>query len=116
MKIFEGKSPNERNKIIAAAVLGVLSIGSLAFAFGPGLFAGSTTTVKVEKGNPTPKAADVIKPVDTSSLSLPSQSEQDFIGMTTPVVYDPSVLGGPDPGRNIFAFYEPPPPTPFVPT
>jgi len=30
---FEGKSPNERNKIIVAIVLGVFALGSLFIAF-----------------------------------------------------------------------------------
>lgn len=47
---------------------------------------------------------------------MPSQDEQDFVYTTVPVVYDPMRQYAPDPGRNIFAFYEPPPPTPYVPT
>jgi len=47
---------------------------------------------------------------------MPSQNEQDFTYQTTQVDYRPGASGAPDPGRNIFAFYEPPVPTPYVPT
>jgi hypothetical protein len=47
---------------------------------------------------------------------MPSQADQQFAYVTTPVVYIPGSFGTPDAGRNIFAFYEPPPPTPWVPT
>jgi len=41
---------------------------------------------------------------------MPSQGEQQFVYETTPVDYRPGGIGAPDAGRNIFAFYEPPPP------
>jgi len=47
---------------------------------------------------------------------LPTATEQDFVYQTTPVVYNPGGVSLPDPGRNIFAFYEPPPPCPTCPT
>lgn len=47
---------------------------------------------------------------------MPSQEQQFFEGSTTPVVYNPNTFGAPDPGRNIFAFYEPPKATPWVST
>jgi hypothetical protein len=115
MKLFEGKSANERNKIIAASVLGFLAIISLFFAFGRGMFTSSATSVTVASASPTPKSA--ASPNATANdFKLPSKSEQDFQSVTTPVVYDPNQHWAPDPGRNIFAFYEPPPPTPYVPT
>jgi hypothetical protein len=115
MKLFEGKSANERNKIIAAAVLGVLAIVSLFLAFGRGFFTSSATSVTVSAGSPTPKPT-ASPQVAANDFKLPTKSEQDFIDVTTPVVYDPMMHYAPDPGRNIFAFYEPPPPTPYVPT
>jgi hypothetical protein len=38
---------------------------------------------------------------------MPTVTEQEFEYQTQPVVYNGN-SGGPDPGRNIFAFYEPP--------
>ncbi|MEO8650195.1 MAG: IPT/TIG domain-containing protein [Acidobacteriota bacterium] len=114
MKIFDAKSPNERNKIIAALVLGVLALGSLAFAFGPGLFSSSSSSATV-KVSPTPKAS--VAPNSTAAeRKMPTQGEQDFEYVTTAVVYNPQMHSAPDAGRNIFAFYEPPPPTPYSPT
>jgi hypothetical protein len=119
MKLFEGKSPAERNKIIAAIVLGVASVTSLYLAFGSSFFGGSKTTVTVS-ASPTPR------PVSTRELrevQMPSQQEQYFDWQTTPINYVPGRLVAPDAGRNIFAFYEPPVPcrgaecpTPIPPT
>lgn len=112
MKLFEGKSPTERNKIIVALVLGalsVLAIGNLIFQ----PFGGSKKTVTVNL-SPTPTAAPN-RTGDTVVTPLPKQSEINSIYTTIPVAmqYPP---GGGDAGRNIFAFYEPPIPTPFSPT
>lgn len=103
MNLFAGKSSTERNKIIAALVLGVLSLGALFFAFGPSFSSGTKITVTA---SPTPKPASA---VPTDPVKMPPQSEQYFGYTTTPVVYN-GVLSAPDSGRNIFAFYEPPPP------
>ena len=113
MKIFEGKTPAERNKLIAAIVLGVMATLALSYTFG-GMFFSSkkkpTVTVSVSP-TPTPKTSAA---GDTQNASLPSQEDQNFGYQTTPVVYNPDKFYAPDPGRNIFAFYEPPPPTPYV--
>ena len=45
-----------------------------------------------------------------------SLGEQEQIWGSTPVNYRPGVFDAPDPGRNIFAFYEPPPPCLDCPT
>lgn len=111
MNVFEGKSPAERNKIIIAVVLAVLALASLYFAFGESLFGSSTkVTVKV-----APKPS--VTPVKSGAPDkMPSLGEQDFAYTTTPIVYNPGMNSAPDPGRNIFAFYEPPVPTPYSPT
>ena len=106
--------------MIAAIVLGVLALGALFFAFG-GSFFSSTTRVTVT-ATPTPKPAASV-PLNPRDVTMPSQDAQTFWYTTTPVAYN-GVMSGPDPGRNIFAFYEPPqpcgsasnpcPPTPIV--
>ncbi len=129
MGLFEGKSKSERNKIIAAAVLGVVSLITLYFAFGRSLFGGSTTTATVTiKVSPTPTPKPGVSV--TVNRALPTDGEQDFVYQTTAVVY-PGSISAPDAGRNIFAFYEPglkcrgadcpsptvpPPPTPKPPS
>src|SRR5436305_12582027 len=111
-----GKNSNERNKIIAAIVLGVVALTALYLAFGRNIFSGSTTiAVGV---TPTPKPA--ASPSSNKRASaLPSQEEEALNFTTEPIVYKPNRYGS-EPGRNIFAFYEtakpcpecPPPPTP----
>jgi hypothetical protein len=112
MKIFEGKSPAERNKIIAAIVIGTLALLALGnLIFSP--FSGSKKTITVNV-SPTPTATASTKS-DSVVTAMPKQSEIDTAYLSTPVFvqYPPSAS---DAGRNIFAFYEPPIPTPFSPT
>lgn len=113
MAVLEGKSPSERNKLIAAVVLGVLALVALFMAFGP-RFGGSSTTVSVTT-SPTPRPASSPRGGDLGPVTMPSKAEQD-LGYMVPVVYRPEHFGAPDAGRNIFAFYEPPPPCPGCPT
>jgi hypothetical protein len=108
MGLFEGKTPTERNKMIVAAVLGVIALASLWFAFGPSLSGGPKTTVTVT-GTPTPTPRTVPGTATRVEVALPSMQDQQFVYETTPVSYRGPV-SAPDAGRNIFAFYEPPPP------
>jgi hypothetical protein len=114
MKLFEGKSPTERNKIIAAIVIGALAVLALGnMIFSP--FSGSKKNITVNL-SPSPTAsASPNRNGDTVVTALPKQNEIDAVYISTPVVvqYPPSAS---DAGRNIFAFYEPPVPTPFSPT
>jgi hypothetical protein len=112
MKVFEGKTQSEKIKMIAAVVLGVLAIFALYLAFGPSF--GGKTVVKAG-ASPTPKASPSPSP-NAADLKLPPISEQENIWTVTPIDYNGGATAAPDAGRNIFAFYEPPPPTPFSPT
>jgi hypothetical protein len=116
MDLFKGKSPSERNKVIAAIVLGVLAFAALAFAFGPGLFRSSSTSAKVSVDATGKQTSTTATQAAPGQFRMPSQDEQLFDYGTTPIAYRPGVYGAPAPGRNIFAFYEPPPPTPYSPT
>lgn len=107
MKFLEGKTPTERNKLIAAALLGVVALIALYLAFGRSLVGGSSTTASK---SPTPRPS--VTPRNVDDRPLPTVAEQDFVYQTTPIDYRPGDSGAPDPGRNIFAFYEPPPPCP----
>ncbi|HTK25409.1 MAG TPA: hypothetical protein VL327_02530 [Pyrinomonadaceae bacterium] len=110
MNLFDGKSKQERNKIIAALVLGVLALVSLFFAFGPSLTGGGSTTATVNVP-PAPSPSASAKTA-ADNFALPTQEQQTFDYQTTPVVYTPGSVSTPDAGRNIFAFYEPPKPCP----
>ncbi|MBX3297728.1 MAG: hypothetical protein KF762_18680 [Acidobacteria bacterium] len=100
----------ERNKMIAAIVLGVLALATLYMAFGPS-FSGSRAQTT---STPTPTPRRSPSP-GSQQNNGPSPDAVIFEYQSTPVVYTPGLFGAPDPGRNIFAFYEPPPPTPYVP-
>ena len=114
MKLFEGKSPAERNKIIAALVLGVLSLGSLWIAFGGSIFS-RKTSVTVSTSSPTPKPS--LSPNSNRNDSqMPSPDELELAYVNSEINYTVTRFNAPDAGRNIFAFYEPPPPTPYSPT
>lgn len=99
--------------MIAAAVLGVLALISLYYAFGRSLF--SSPKKAATTATPKPSATPA-QNTETADQPMPSQNEQDFVYATTPVVYNPGMNSAPDAGRNIFAFYEPPVPTPYSPT
>ena len=113
MQILAGKTPTERNKIFAAAGLGSLALIALFWAFGPSF--GSKAKVIA----PTPSAVKVSsspKPETPGKFDTPSDVQQNFAYSTTEVVYRGMTSTGPDAGRNIFAFYEPPPPGLNIPT
>jgi len=112
MAVLAGKTTTERNKIIAAILLGVLAIFALYFAFGRSLFGSGSTAAK---GSPTPKI-NVTVTSNPDKFKVPTAEEQNFNEITTAINYTPGGFGAPDAGRNIFAFYEPPPPTPYSPT
>lgn len=108
----EVTSPADRNKLIAAIVLGALALIALFFAFGPSIGGGSTSvSVSV---SPTPRAGTSPRS-QVGPVTMPSQADQN-LGYMIPVVYSPADLRAPGPRRNIFAFYEPPLPCPDCPT
>lgn len=98
--------------MIAAVVLGVVALIALYLAFGRSLF-GPSTSAKVTV-SPTPKRN--VTAQNNGDNIMPTASEQEFDYQTTPVNYVPGNAYAPDAGRNIFAFYEPPAPTPYSPT
>ncbi len=111
MKLFEGKSPAERNKVIALIVLGALVAVVIGYNV-MNLYPSRKTNVSVSSSaSPTPTGS----PKNNSDrAALPNNEEINFQYATTPIVYSPGNFYAPDAGRNIFAFYEPPPPTPYV--
>jgi hypothetical protein len=113
MNLLAGKTRQEKIKIAAAAVLGVLAILFLYMAFGRDMFGGKT--VAKAGSTPTPKPSPSSSPVP-GRIVVPSLNEQNFQYMTIPIDYRGGTASAPDAGRNIFAFYEPPPKTPYSPT
>jgi len=105
MKFLEGKTATEKKKIVAAGILGLIALVALWLAFGRSFFGGSTTAST--KATPTPKPT--ASSSDKGDTAMPTLSQQEFTYQTTEVVYN-GTGDAPEPGRNIFAFYEPPPP------
>lgn len=104
--------------MIAAVGLGVVALIALYLAFGRSFFGGSTSAKLNASPSPTPKT---VASAPRGDQAMPTTTERDFVYQTTPVVYTGSTFA-PDPGRNIFAFYEPAapcksncPPTPLPP-
>lgn len=93
--------------MIAAAALGLVALFALYLAFGGGFFGSSKATTA--KTSATPKPSPSTGTTNGDKV-LPTATEQDFVYQTTPVDYRPGTVSAPDPGRNIFAFNEPPPP------
>ncbi len=110
LKIFEGKTPTERNKIIAALVLGAMALLAIVYNIA-GLYPSRKPTNITVSVSPSPTASPK---TNLEPVSMPTADEQIFGYTTTPVIYNPGSFYAPDAGRNIFAFYEPPPPTPYV--
>ena len=69
MKLFEGKTKSERNKTIAAIILGGSCLIVLFFAFGRGIFGGSSTTATA-KPSPSPKTQSSGR-TDPGKLQMP---------------------------------------------
>jgi hypothetical protein len=101
--IFEGKNPAERNKLIAAIVLGVLAIITLGYTFSGMFFPSKPKTTSAKNTENTAPKTTSTGDVVNDGLADPTD-----IYANSPVIYDPAMYSSRDAGRNIFAFYEPP--------
>ena len=111
MALFEGKTPAERNKMIAAIVLPLLA---LIFVFqmlsGPSKSSSTSPT-------PTPRGKTASRANGKTAAVTQPDPREEFNNLMTPISCCPVPFSGGDAGRNIFAFYvKPPPPPAPVPT
>jgi hypothetical protein len=99
MQLFDPNNPNEKKKMIAAAMLGVVAIAVLGYVFFGGSSKKPATNSSVAKvASPTPtRIVKEEEPVDDPSIYKP-------------VNYNGTIPGVSEADRNIFAYYEPPPP------
>jgi hypothetical protein len=116
MKFLEGKTPAERNKIIAAAVLGAVAFLALSYTLSGFFFPPTRAGAPSKTPTPSPTVAG------SQSAPIAAKPEGDGTSLSdvawmlvTPVTYAQNAFSG-SPGRNVFAFYEQPAPTPYVPT
>jgi hypothetical protein len=115
MSLFEGKTPAERNKMIAAIVLPAIALIFVYVMFsGPSRPATTVNTNSNRSRAARPGAGQ--QPPQTAGPSGAEVVEVSLADIGTIECCAPPFSGG-EAGRNIFAFYvkPPPPPTP-VPT
>jgi hypothetical protein len=118
MALFEGKTPAERNKLIAAIAFGAIALLLLGRMF----FGGSDTPVRRASNTNNPNArpaSGTATAANGSNGSAQADEPNDLIQMPRELVYKPVSYSVPDAGRNIFAFYVAPvkaTPTPEIAT
>jgi len=104
MQLFDPNNPNEKKKMIAAAVLGVAAIAVLGYVFFGGSSSKPTTNNTIVKASSTP----------TKTTKDP-ETLPDDPSVFQPIVYTGTLPPVSEADRNIFAYYEPTPkPLPLV--
>lgn len=109
MQLFDPNNPNEKKKMIAAAVLGVAAIAVLGYVFFGGSSKKATTNNTIARATPTPN----------KGTTGPPDTPTDDPSIYQPVDYRNTVPAVSEADRNIFAYYEPTPkplPPPYIPT
>src|SRR5688500_16869880 len=113
MALFEGKTPAERNKMIAAMALPLLALILVYQMFSGPSRPGGARPSPTPKGKATPRANGQ---APQSAAAQPDEGSL-LVSQMTPIVCCPGPAGGDDAGRNIFAFYvKPPAPAAAAPT
>lgn len=110
MQIAEVKNPSEKKKLLLAGGLGVVAILFLWWTF---FGFGSDSKVATPRpiGQPTPANAR-----DRTTRPAPQTAdlEKPNLENLRPILWTFQPVSAPEPGRNIFAYYERPVPTPTV--
>jgi hypothetical protein len=104
MALLEGKTPAERNKLIAAIAFGALALILVGRMF----FGGDDTPPR----RPSNSNNRNVNATATNGGNGNSQVEDPTLQVPREVVYTPVSYSVPDAGRNIFAFYVAPTPQP----
>jgi len=116
MALFEGKTPAERNKMIAAIALPILALLLIFYMFSGPSKPATTVNVNTNARPGGARPSTVQQRAPGSAAADVEVSAADVV----PIVCCPEPFLGDATGRNIFAFYvkPPPPPTPepVVPT
>ena len=115
MPLFEGKTPAERNKMIAAIVLPLLAlIFVVRMLSGPSRpsAANANNSNRARAAQRTPAGQQRAPNQPDASAEADAEAAADI----TPIDCCPEPYFGADAGRNIFAFYVKPAPPPAAPT
>jgi hypothetical protein len=102
MQLFDPNNPNEKKKMIVAAVLGLAAILVLGYLF---LGGGSTKPPPRASTSPTPTPRRPNEPP-------PAEIEDVNASDLREIVYNGTVVGASEADRNIFAYYVAPTPPP----
>ena len=109
MQAVDLSKPGERKKLIGAAVLGLVAVIFLWWAFfGFGSSKNPSKPVRAT-ASPTPSRTTALAAANQQQNQTPSPETVDW-SQYAPIVYRPSSYSAPDVKRNIFAYYVPPPP------
>ena len=107
MALFEGKTPAERNKMIAAIVLPLIALIVVVRM----LFGSSGPERTQTTANTNARRQQTSRQTQTQS-NQPATPDTPDEALITPVSCCPEFVEGSEAGRNIFAFYVKPTPTP----
>jgi len=117
MQLFDPNNPNEKKKIIAAIVLGVVAIGVLGYLFFGGSKKPAPNTNKTIVNQTVGARPSGSPPRNSINQPLPDMTSDDLTNVQ-PIAYNGTVPAASEADRNIFAYYVPPsapmrvPPTP----
>lgn len=108
MQLSEIRNPGERNKLILAGALGIVAILFLWWTFF-GFGSSSNKVTPRASGQPTPSAITraTANKVPTQTVVELNRTDLDQL---RPVNFDYFPVSVPEARRNIFIYYEPPPP------
>ena len=111
MQLFDPNNPNEKKKIIAAIVLGVVAIGVLGY-----LFLGGGSKKPPVNANQIGARATPTPARNTNAQPLADMTSDDLTNVQ-PIRYTGTLPASSDADRNIFAYNLPtPPPVKIPPT
>lgn len=109
MSLVDLTKPGEKQKVIWAAVLGLVAVIFLWWVFiGFGSSSSSRTAAR-PAATPNPQRSNTARQQNQPVSDTPSQAVADM-SMYREIIFQRSSYDAPEAKRNIFAYYEPPPP------